>query len=134
MLTFDVNIKIIIKATRLSLKKKKCNHEWYDVVDTADVNYISCYCSSLYAPIEHQLIMAEITNDELVHGLKGHLDKRINSFFGTERFSYIKYQDIIDKTREEEYRVICPYCGVPMEESKHMSLDKYTKQYNNTLP
>jgi len=115
------------------LKCEKCNSEWHDVGETADVDYVSCYCCSLYDPVEHQLVIAEVTNDELVTGFKGYFDKRINSFLGTERFSYIDYQEVIDKTGEKDCKEICPSCGVPMEEIKHMPLDKYTKQYNNTL-
>lgn len=61
-------IKILLHV--YLLKCKKCNQKWHDVVETVDTDYVLCYCSSVYDPVEQQLIIVEFTNAEFVMDLR----------------------------------------------------------------
>lgn len=85
----------------------------------------SLYCSSVYDAENKQLIIAELTNDEYMHGSKDRLDKRINASFNTDKFKFIAHGWVTDSTGERLYKLICPYCGNAMSEINQISLREY---------
>ena len=116
-------IKLLSKLLYVySVQCRYCNNIFEYTVENADTDMLSCYCGSVYSSSDKQLVIAQLTTEEIYSGQSGRLDKRINTISPGHDYKFCNTN-------------VCPFCGELgiQDPQKRQSIKDYSKFHPNTI-